>query len=258
MLLTEAGTVLLGHARNISLEIEKAKSNLLKVAESANKNISIGFTEGNVPFAIKQVVDDFSKKNIGISVEMLFAPRAQHLELLRTERLSISVGYYFEEHPDVACEEILSEPIWVAMHKEHPMAKQEKIEIEKLRDEVFIRGANKLRDDLFGKTFGLRKKGEHRADDLVTAMMLVDQGYGLFFIPPSARFFPFKNIVYRPFDMSDDISIGLQCMYLKNGKNEALPLFVSCIRDFSASLQKSTAKFKIAFAKGEYGVGEES
>lgn len=119
-------------------------------------------------------------------------------------------------------------------------------------------GANKLRSDLFGKTFGLRKKGNRRADDLLTAMMLVDQGHGFFFIPPSARFLPFKNVVCRPFDMSDDISIGLQCMYLKDGKNKALSSFVSCVRNFSSSLQKNTAKFKIEFARGEYGVGEKS
>lgn len=258
VLLTEAGAILLDHARKISLEIERARSNLLKAGETSNQILSIGFTEANVPFAIKQIIDEFSKNNKEVNIEVLFAPRAQHLELLRTEKLSISVGYYLEEHHDIACEEILSEPIWVAMHKDHPMAFQENIEIEKLRDEVFIRGANKPQADLFGKTFGLRKKGVHRAGDLVTAMMLVDQGCGLFFIPPSARFFPFKNIVYRPFDMSNDITIGLQCMYLKNQRNASLSSFISCVREFSNSHQKNPSKFKILYAKGEYGVSEKS
>lgn len=254
VLITEAGSVFLVRARNIVLELEGAKSDLLKIGERAKQSISIGFSETQINSIIQPIIDDFSMKNRDINVGMIFAPKDQHVELLRNGGVSVYFGYLFEEQPDIVCEDVLSDPIWIAMHKNHPLARKKTIDISKLRDEIFIGATNRSREDLFASIFGFHRKMERCADDLATAMVLVEQGYGLFLVPSSARFLPFKNVKFRPFNMSNDLALNLQCVYLKDAKSRPLSCFLSCVRNFSASLQRCGAKSKLTFARGKYGI----
>lgn len=232
--ITDAGKTLLYHAHNIIAELDMAKQDVLRVAENTRPQMDIG-VYGTAAFTIiPQILERFTSRNPGIDLVLHSARKEQLMQALRHGKILIAFERYLHEEPDIACEEVLSEPMLMAMHKDHPLASKEIIDVRTLQDELFIGGQDKSYDDHFLRAFGFPWKVEKRANDLVNILTMVGCGYGLCFAPPSVQVLNFPNVVYRPFLGGERSSFKLQCIYLKKENNPLLMSFLEVVRDYRA------------------------
>lgn len=239
--ITDAGQALLHHARNIITELEQAKKDVLRVAHNTRPQINIGVYGSAAFTTIPQIIELFTKNNPGVDVVLHSARKEQQIQSLRHGKILIAFDRFLQEEPDIACEEVLSEPILMALHKEHPLAHQEIIDMRTLQDELFIGSSDKSHDEHSLRTWGYVKKIEKRVDDLISGLTLVDRGFGIFYAPPSAKLLPFKNIVYREFTGSQNFYFKLQCIYLKKEKNPLLSDFLDTVHTYRANIGNASS-----------------
>ncbi len=237
--ITDAGQALLHHARNIIAELDQAKKDVLRIAQNTRPQINIG-VYGSASFTIiPQIIELFTKNNPGVDVVLHSARKERQIQSLRHGKILIAFDRYLQEELDITCEEVISERMLIAMHKDNLLANQELIDIHTLQDELFIGVSDKSYDANLLRMFGFVPKIEKRADDLMNILALVDNGYGIFFAPPSSKALPFKNVIYREFIGSNDFSFKLQCIYLKKEKNPLLLDFLETIHNFRSNFNST-------------------
>lgn len=243
MEITDAGLALLNHASIIITKLAQAKKDVFRIAQNTRPQINVGVC-GSASFTIiPKIIDLFTEKNPGVDVILHSARKEQQIQSLRHGKIIIAFDRFLHEELDIACEEVASEPILIAMNKNNPLKDNESINADALQEELFIGPSDKSLDASLLGIIGFVPKIEKRADDLMNILALIDNDYGIFFAPPSSKELPFKNVIYREFIGSNDFSFKLHCIYLKNEKNPLLHDFLEAVDAFRANFT-STPKSK--------------
>lgn len=236
MELTPAGESLLHHARNIKAEIELAKQDVLRTTREQRQQLDVGVSGSAMFNIIPEILEQFSKLHPDVDLVLHAARKEQQMQALRHGQILIAFERFLHEEADLACEEVLSEPMLLALHKDHPQASQPVIDIRTLRDELFIGGpVDKSADDQFFRLYGFRRRIEKRANDLMSGLNLVGCGYGIFWAPPSVQSLHIRNVVYRPFLGGENPVFTLHCMYCKNEQSPLLHAMLEVIRTYRAA-----------------------
>ncbi|MBS1156120.1 MAG: LysR family transcriptional regulator [Proteobacteria bacterium] len=236
MELTPAGESLLHHARNIKMEIELAKRDVLRTTQQQRKQLDVGVSGSAMFNIIPEILEQFSKLHPDVDLVLHTARKEQQMQALRHGKILIAFERFLHEEADLACEEVISEPMLLALHKDHPLANQPVIDIRTLRDELFIGGpADKSAEDQFFQSYGYRRRIEKRVNDLMSGLNLVGCGYGLFYAPPSVQSLQIRNVVYRPYLGGGKRVFTLHCQYCKNENSPLLHAMLEVVRAYRAA-----------------------
>jgi DNA-binding transcriptional LysR family regulator len=79
---------------------------------------------------------------------------------------------------------------------------------------------------------GFPTPASHRADNILTALILVSCGLAIAFAPPTI---PMPNVVYRPCSEGSKLPFDLLCMYQKDDQSTLIRQMLETIRAFRAA-----------------------
>ena len=250
MEITPAGTALLAHARTIRAELAQAKKNTRYAGEEQRQQLDIGVFGSAVFDVVPRILSLFAKSHPDVEFRLHNTRKDQQIELLRQGKTLIAFDRYIPQEPDLACELVYREHLYVALHKNHPLASRKVIEKSDLLDEPQI-GANF--ENAFASTlaqaYGHAPKISHRADEMFSALALVSCGLGISFAPPSLQALKIPNVVYRPYAESSRIPFDVQCMYRKNEQSPLLHALLETVRAFRSEQATSAVLTPISKAR---------
>jgi DNA-binding transcriptional LysR family regulator len=152
----------------------------------------------------------------------------------------IAFDRYLPESNELRVELVCKERIFVAINKDHPLAAQDGIRVEMLRDESLIDERDSSLFTATQKLFmhhGFAPRTRQKAADMIAAAIMVAGGFGTALVPESVRTLNLPGVVYRPLVADVDCTVDLHCAYRRD---ESSPLLTALLEEIRAFRQCHT------------------
>ena len=136
--LTEIGKRFLPRARAVLRELEAARGDIIESKDSVSGHVTIGVIPTVAPYFLPPILTAFSKRFAESSVSVIEEITPVLLERLRGGSVDIAVlalpvrGHEFDAIP------LLTEPLFAALPRKHPLSRRTSIALRYLRKEPFL------------------------------------------------------------------------------------------------------------------------
>ncbi len=238
--LTQAGEALLVHARNIRAHVELASEQVRLTGKGLAGRIDIGIYGSAMLNHIPRILNLYSESHPGVRVVLYSAPRSRQLEALRQGRIMVAFDRYLPESPEWTVELVSKEPILVALNSRNPLAELPCIHAADLHKEPMIGEQDPTvltaSPSLF-RHLGYEPTIVQKANDMISATIMVAGGFGSTLVPQSVRNLQLPNVVYRPLVTDEAPLIDLHCAYMNESK--ASPLLAELLHTVSQYREQS-------------------
>jgi DNA-binding transcriptional LysR family regulator len=233
--LTEAGRVLLEEARRTLAQARTAVSLTQSAHSGHSGTLHVGFLEASVHWLLPSAVRSFRGSHPGVDVVLKGLVSAEQPAALERGDINVGILRRIAFGPDIVYEEIRKERLVLYLPRDHPLARQSRVEVTQLRDEAFVYTPRRISPDLFDQVLGIflaRGFSPHivqEATELQTVLALVAAGIGVTVAVESLKPMGGRHVVTRTLDdPSAWVSIGLA--WNRNDRNPALPAFLNVVR----------------------------
>ncbi|SHE60458.1 transcriptional regulator, LysR family [Fodinibius roseus] len=135
---TEAGRLLHQRAKYIVKEVEKTKTAIDELEKLYRGSLTIGVVQTVNAYLMPRVVSLFSSRfpQITIKVKELSAPQLE--EQLYHHELDLGISFKPEAYPRLVFEDLFKEELILIVNKEHPLAGESELRINKLDEQKLI------------------------------------------------------------------------------------------------------------------------
>ena len=242
--LTQAGTTLLDHARNINAHVELATEQVRRVAAGQAGRIDIGVFGSAMLNIIPRILSAYAQACPDVHVVLHSAPKARQIEALHQGRILIAFDRYLPDSPELRTELVCREQLWVALNQRNPLAQQASITLPDLKNEPLI---GEQDQSVFFVSQSLFRHNNfeplivHKAADMISAVVMVAGGFGSALVPESVLNFKLPDVVFRPLATELEALIELHCVYRKDEQSPLLASLLECIHAYLEQHQ-STAR----------------
>jgi len=241
--LTQAGTALLGHARNINAHVELATEQVRRVAAGQAGRIDIGVFGSAMLNIIPRILSSYAQTCPDVHVVLHSAPKARQMEALHQGRILIAFDRYLPDSPDLCTELVCSEPLWVALNQSNPLTRQESVRVADLQSESLIGEQDQsvffVSQALF-RYHNFEPLIVHKAADMISAVVMVAGGFGSALVPESVLNLQLPNVVFRPLVSDLKPMIDLHCVYRSDEHSPLLTSMLDCVRAYREQNQSAT------------------
>ena len=237
MEITPAGTALLQHARKIRAELAQARISALRAGDEQRRQLDIGVYGSAIFDVVPRILSLFATAHPNVELRLHHTRKDQQIELLRRGKTLIAFDRHLPQAPDLACELVCREHLqYVALHKDHVLAKRELIDLGELADEPCIGATSEdVLATKLAQAYGAAPYFNHCADDLLSALALVGCGLGISFVPPSLLTLQIANVVFRPYSGGPKVPFNVQCIYRKDEQSPLLHAMLETVREFRSA-----------------------
>jgi DNA-binding transcriptional LysR family regulator len=233
--LTPAGTVFLEEARKIVDLADQAAGKAKLAQQGQLGRLDIGIFGSATWTVIPQLINELRSSHPQVIVSLHNTTKHQQVEAVRERRMDIGFNRVFPELDDLVVETVMEEGLFVAMHKDHRLARRRTIAVNDLIDEPMILFPNNVRPT-FADTVvtlcsnaGFMPKVVQEVEDVVTAIALVSSQLGISVVPESAISLHLPQIVYHPLRAAD-AKVDLSCIYRQENTSPTLKAFLEITR----------------------------
>jgi len=135
--LTEAGGEVLVYARGVTQQLDELESvlDLMKGLGGGRLRISVATTAN---YFIPTLLGTFSRRYPEVTVSLDVTNRETLLQQLSENTVDLVIMGQPPTEADVEAEAFMENPLVIVAPPEHPLAKQKKIPLKRLQDEVFL------------------------------------------------------------------------------------------------------------------------
>lgn len=243
--LTEAGRVLLAHARTLLDQHARTLDAVQRAGRGELGRLSIG----TVPTAplhplMPSSVRKFRERYPGAVVTLEECMRDELLQRLRDEQIDIAfMRSTPKDDEGLAVEILLTEPMVVALPCGHALAKRRAtspLAMLDLKDDPFVVFARQQGPAFYDLTVaacqhaGFSPTIAQEAPRVTTAMAFVAAGMGLCVVPSSMRSIALEGVVFRPIDERAGLSAVLALGWRRNDGSPALRNYLMLVRQLAA------------------------
>ena len=243
--LTEAGRVLLAHARTLLDQHAKTLDAVHRAGRGELGRLCIG----TVPTAslhplMSSSVRQFRERYPDASVTLEECMRDELLQSLRDEQIDVAfMRSTPKDDQGLVVETLLTEPTVVALPCGHAIAKRgatSPIAIRDLRDESFVVFARKQGPAFYDSTVaacqraGFSPNITQEAPRVTTALALVSAGMGLCIVPASMQRIVMDGVVFRAMDERAGLNAVLALGWRRNDASPALRNYLGLVRQLAA------------------------
>jgi DNA-binding transcriptional LysR family regulator len=249
--LTEAGKRLLDHARKVLLQTSEAQLAAQQAARGEVGRIEIGFMP-SATFAgiMHKCIGEFQRKNPAIEIILRqMVPMAQLNAIVRQD---LNCGFMRSpfQYPTGLDGFVLErQPMVLAMPRNHPLARQKRIDPRKLRNETFVNTALELDLGFWGHSEALAEVGKFvpkvvkGVPDMITVLTYVSAGYGIGMVPKHMSRMDVPNVTYRDFLPRSVAPSSIAFIYRRNDPSPAASLLQKYMRGHAlASEQRGSPR----------------
>jgi DNA-binding transcriptional LysR family regulator len=236
--LTQAGLRFFERAQHVLRQVEEAKI----VAQRAQRGevgcIDIGFMATAVCSGVLQKsLADFRRVNPAIEINMRkLVPMDQIKAIMRKD---LDAGFTRSPHKYPAGLEgfdVYRQPMVLALHAKHPLARRKTINPAALKDELFINTGPEIDVGFWGHTEAVAGVGHFtprvvkRDDDFMTILTYVAMGYGIGVIAQTMTRINIPNVVYREIATSSVPKSAIAFIYRRNDSSPQTDLLIKHMR----------------------------
>ncbi len=188
--LTEAGATFLDRARRILFEVENAAKELSD-HPSLERRIAVGAVQTVMPYLLVPLIVSSRKLHPNLTIHGREAFRTDLIRAVCDGELDLAVVPLPVKDHRVAVEPLLTEPLLLAVGKNHPFASRTEMNINDLADETFISlgDSSTLTEQIqefFGGHHFVPKIG-YRCAQIATLKLFIAEGLGISILPQLAR-----------------------------------------------------------------------
>lgn len=234
--LTETGRYLLDQARNIHAHVELVKEHTRRAGKGQVGRIDIGIFGSAMLSSIPEILSAFSLACPDVKVVLHTMKKGQQIEALHQGRIMLAFERYLPESPGLRIEVVCNEPLLVAFHKRHRLAKVRKIRLEQLSGEAMIgEVVPSPAVEYLLKRPGFNPTIVQKSEDMISAVVMVAGGFGTAIVPESLKHLHLPNVVYRELVDEHAVSIELHCAYRADERSPMLPPLLDVVRGYRSA-----------------------
>lgn len=239
--LTDAGQALLVDARSIRLLVAQAGERAQRVGKGEVGTLDVGVFGSSVLNVIPRLLARFSETHPDVSVNIVLhnAHKRLQIDALRQRRILIAFDRFLPDDPDLTIEVVAEEPLLVALNVRHPLAANQAIDMDDLRDEMLLLPAG-VDSHIGSKLLQLCK--DHGFDphvlpgggDVITTVAMIASrvNAGLSLIPGSMANLQMPNVAYRPLTARSKATVELHCLYRTDEQSPLLAALLQTVREY--------------------------
>jgi DNA-binding transcriptional LysR family regulator len=145
-------------------------------------------------------------------------------------RIDAAVMFPTTAHPDLRRRTVVREPLYVALSRNHRLARARRLNVAKLAQEPFVVAAREVAPGLHDAIMDHCRQGGFEPDVRLevhlqqTLLSLVNEGVGVALVPASMRKAQMEGVVMRP--LADAPLIELVLAWSALNRNPCLPHFL--------------------------------
>ena len=229
--LTQAGKIFLEEARKIVSLADQAVNKTKLAHQGQLGRLDIGIFGSSTFSVIPTLLIELRKTHPNIIISLQNTTKTQQVEGVREKHLDIGFNRIYPSVPDLVVETVMIEDLYVAVHKDHPLAHRRIIEMKDLVDQPFILFPNNVRPSFSDSVImlcsneGFTPSVAHEVEDVITAIALVSAGLGIAIVPESAIGLKLSGVRYHLL-RSVDAKVDLSCVYRPDNTSPAFAAFL--------------------------------
>jgi DNA-binding transcriptional LysR family regulator len=201
--LTEAGKRVVAEAEQVLKRVDQFMDLASHVSEGAIGRLCVSAT-ALVNDILVEILRRFTQRYPGVHIELQLMNTALQIEALREG--SVHVGFLSlpVNHSDLSLENLKTEPMWLALPKNHPLTRHQKVPLASIEQHPFVMFERRCSPGLHDlitstcRTAGFSLKVVHEVDNVTAGLTMVTAGLGLAFCSPAMRKI-WPAVEFRPF-----------------------------------------------------------
>lgn len=240
MELTPAGELFLEEARKIRSTVKQAAIKARQAGEGRLGRLDIGIFGSSVLQSIPAILLQFRETYPDVEISLHNMDKHTQIDALRLRRIDIGFNRFIAPVHDITNEVVLTEQILIAVNASHPLAKQQALPFNVLRDNPLIVYPTGARPSFIDKIISLcSQEGftpniTQEVGDVLSAVALVSSNFGICPVPESAAKLSLHGVVYRPLDNPPEgATLDLNCLYRSNDQSPLLKSFLAIVRGYT-------------------------
>lgn len=193
--LTAAGEKLVANTERILAEIERAEADLAAASRGVVGHVRVSAFPTGARAVLIPVLVKLRDAYPNLRISMFDLEPEESLPALKAGDLEVVVTYEWDLLPSLADpgierEELFSEPIYLALPAEHPLASRESVSVADLKDEEWIVGRDQtsMLELVIAAThrLGYEPRTDFHSMDFSVILAAVGAGLGVALVPPLA------------------------------------------------------------------------
>jgi DNA-binding transcriptional LysR family regulator len=202
--LTDAGLRLAENTERILAELERAEADLAASARGVVGRVRVSAFPTAARALLIPALPKLLARFPNLHVSMVDLEPEESLPALKAEELDVVVTYEWNvlphlEDPGVERDELLCEPVYLALPASHPLASQPAVRVADLRGEEWIvgRDSTSMLDLVVAATRreGYEPRTDYHSMDFQVILAAVGAGLGVALVPPLALIGEYPNVV---------------------------------------------------------------
>jgi DNA-binding transcriptional LysR family regulator len=210
--LTEAGLALVDDARAILARIEHAKESVWETVSGEVGRLRVGFTNASsLSPLFPRLIHAYRTQRPKVNISLLELSSSLQIEAIEQRELDVGLLRLPDNAPrtELVFTPLMEEPLLVAMHAGHRLAKATSIKIKDLRGEPFIAYPRAAGVAVSQQILALcAKRGfepqvVQEAQQASTLIGLTATGLGIALVPATLQTIAVPGVVFRTLDETD-------------------------------------------------------
>ena len=202
--LTEAGALLLEHARRILGDVARAGGAVQRAARGELGTLTVAFAASVMFLELPGVIRAFRARYPDVTLSLREMPTAWQLAALDSGEIDLGFLRETPATPRLTIEPVMREPLRLAIPRAHPLAARQRVPLALLAEEPFVLFPAELAPGLHAQVLalcraaGFEPRVVQESRELYTTVSLVEAGLGVTIVPASLEKMGWTGVVYRP------------------------------------------------------------
>ncbi|MCL6600473.1 MAG: LysR family transcriptional regulator [Alicyclobacillus macrosporangiidus] len=239
--LTSAGMRFFDDVSDIVGRVEEAVHNAQLVQSGIVGSLKVGFLAPHVRAFLPNVIKRFRDAYPDVELNLNHYHHGMLIRAIENGELDLAITTPFGLHriEGIQVERILTEPFYVVLHRQHPLASRQHLRISELKDEKFI--IHNRQDSpvgFFDFTLQLCAKNGFTPNIVSqprfvdTVLVLVESDIGIALLPKSLeQHYSTPNLKFIPLADCEEHSLDLVMVWKNDNQNPSLPIFLNVFRE---------------------------
>jgi len=239
--LTDAGRVLKADAERILELADRSAERALRAGQGVFGRIDIALFGTGIFGAIPVLLRAYRDRFPDVKIVLHNMGKQEQLEALAQERISLAFNRLMHPVPGITSEVLLTEPLFVAMPRDHRLSARTAVRLEELEGVPMVVFPTGLRPSFIDRVHAMCQRVGFAPEvvaevaDVVHGIAMVASGGGVCLIPLSATYLQVPGVSYRRLHAERDRSIDLCCVYRTDDPSPTLAHLLASMRETAAS-----------------------
>ncbi|HEY0832355.1 MAG TPA: LysR substrate-binding domain-containing protein [Azospirillum sp.] len=239
--LTEAGQLLFEQARNIQSLVEQTMERTQRAGQGRLGRLDVAIFGSAIMDVIPKLLHAYRNRFPDVKVVLHTMTKAEQIEALQQRRISVGFNRMLAPVDDIDTLQVTTEGLLLAVHADHPLAKQQTVRFAELKDHPIVLFPTGSRPSFIDRVIGFcaecgfEPQVSQEVGDAVTSLALVASGFGVCLVPESATTLQFRNVVYRQItETPGNFFVDLSCIYRKDDQSPTLAGFLESVNAYKS------------------------